>query len=93
LTELAEAEARLDAHQQSQKTLSEQERNRLLEMGSNLNAAWNDVSTPVELKKRIIRTSWGIELGRTRRKNWYRREEFLSAENFGEMLVTNKIFC
>ena len=26
----------------------------------------------------------GIELGRTRRKNWYRREDFLSAENFGE---------
>ena len=26
----------------------------------------------------------GIELGRTRRKNWYRREEFLRAENFGE---------
>jgi transposase len=26
----------------------------------------------------------GIELGRTRRKNWYRREEFLSVENFGE---------
>jgi len=26
----------------------------------------------------------GIELGRTRRKNWYRREEFLSAENFEE---------
>ena len=26
----------------------------------------------------------GIELGRTRRKNWYRREEFLRAENFEE---------
>ena len=25
-------------------------------MGSNLNAAWNEASTPVELKKRIIRT-------------------------------------
>jgi len=23
-----------------------------------------------------------IELGRTRHKNWYRREEFLRAENF-----------
>ena len=56
LTELAEAEARLDAHQQSQITLSEQDRNRLLELGSNLNAAWNEASTPVELKKRIIRT-------------------------------------
>jgi DNA invertase Pin-like site-specific DNA recombinase len=56
LTELAEAEARLDAHQQSQITLSEQDRNRLLELGSHLNAAWNEASTPVELKKRIIRT-------------------------------------
>jgi hypothetical protein len=56
LTELAEAEARLDAHKQSQITLSEQDRNRLLELGSNLNAAWNDASTPIELKKRIIRT-------------------------------------
>jgi hypothetical protein len=45
LTELAEAEARLDAHQQSQITLSEQDRNRLLELGSNLNAAWNEAST------------------------------------------------
>ena len=26
----------------------------------------------------------GIELGRARRKNWYRREESLSAENFAE---------
>ena len=26
----------------------------------------------------------GIELGRTRRKNWYRCEESLRAENFGE---------
>jgi len=26
----------------------------------------------------------GIELGRTRRKNWYRHEEFLRAENFAE---------
>jgi hypothetical protein len=56
LTELAEAETRLNAHKQSQITLSEQDRNRLLELGSNLNAAWNDASTPIELKKRIIRT-------------------------------------
>ena len=56
LTEVAEAETRLDAHQQSQITLSEKDRNRLLELGLNLNAAWNDASTPIELKKRIIRT-------------------------------------
>jgi len=56
LTEVAEAETRLDAHQRSQITLSEKDRNRLLELGSNLNAAWNDASAPIELKKRIIRT-------------------------------------
>jgi helix-turn-helix protein len=36
--------------------LNEIQRNRLLRLGSNLNAAWNDVSAPIELKKRIIRT-------------------------------------
>jgi len=56
LTQVAEAEARLNAHQRSQTTLSEEERNRLLQLGSNLNAAWNDASAPIELKKRIIRT-------------------------------------
>jgi len=56
LTEVAEAETRLDAHQQSQITLSEKDQNRLLELGSNLHAVWNDASAPVELKKRIIRT-------------------------------------
>jgi hypothetical protein len=56
LSELAEAKARLDAHQQSQRALSEEDRYRLLELGSNLQAAWNDASAPIELKKRIIRT-------------------------------------
>ena len=56
LTQVAESEARVSAHQQSQTTLSEEERNRLLQLGSNLNAVWNDPSAPIELKKRIIRT-------------------------------------
>jgi hypothetical protein len=56
LTQVAEAEGRLSAHQQSQTTLSEEERNRLLQLGSNLNAVWNDPSAPIDLKKRIIRT-------------------------------------
>ena len=56
LTQVAEAETRLNAHQQLQTTLSEEERNRLLQLGSNLNALWNDASAPIELKKRIIRT-------------------------------------
>ncbi len=36
--------------------LTEQQRSRLLALGANLTEAWNDPSTPVELKKRIIRT-------------------------------------
>jgi hypothetical protein len=56
LTQVAEAETRLNAHQQLKTTLSEEERNRLLQLGSNLNALWNDASAPIELKKRIIRT-------------------------------------
>jgi DNA invertase Pin-like site-specific DNA recombinase len=56
LIQVAEAEARLQAEQQSHTSLSEEERNRLFELGSNLNAVWNDASAPIELKKRIIRT-------------------------------------
>jgi DNA invertase Pin-like site-specific DNA recombinase len=56
LIQVAEAEARLQAELQSHKSLSEEERNRLFELGSNLNAVWNDASAPIELKKRIIRT-------------------------------------
>jgi DNA invertase Pin-like site-specific DNA recombinase len=56
LAQVAEAEARLQAEQQSQRLLSKEERNRLLELGSNLNAVWNDALAPIELKKRIIRT-------------------------------------
>jgi Recombinase zinc beta ribbon domain/Helix-turn-helix domain len=56
LIQVAEAEARLQADLQSHTSLSEEERNRLFELGSNLNAVWNDASAPIELKKRIIRT-------------------------------------
>ena len=56
LIQVAEAEARLQAELQSHTSLSEEERNRLFELGSNLNAVWNDASAPIELKKRIIRT-------------------------------------
>jgi DNA invertase Pin-like site-specific DNA recombinase len=56
LTLVAEAEDQLRAEQQSQRTLSEEEQNRLFETGANLNAVWNDESAPIELKKRIIRT-------------------------------------
>jgi DNA invertase Pin-like site-specific DNA recombinase len=56
LTQVVEAEARIQDEIQSQRSLNQKERDRLLELGSNLNAVWNDASAPVELKKRIIRT-------------------------------------
>jgi hypothetical protein len=56
LTKVSEAEDQLRAQQQSQRSLSEEEQNRLFEIGSNLNAVWNDESAPIEIKKRIIRT-------------------------------------
>ena len=56
LVQVAEAESRLQSELQSETSLNEAQRNRLLRLGSNLNAAWNDVSVPIELKKRIIRT-------------------------------------
>ena len=56
LAQVAEAEARLESEQQSRTSLSEAQRDRLLGLGANLHAVWNDVSAPIELKKRIIRT-------------------------------------
>jgi DNA invertase Pin-like site-specific DNA recombinase len=56
LAQVAEAEDRLKAQQQSQRSLSEEEQNRLFEIGADLNAVWNDESAPIEIKKRIIRT-------------------------------------
>jgi DNA invertase Pin-like site-specific DNA recombinase len=56
LVQVAEAEARLQAEEQAQVPLDENQRRRLLALGSNLQALWEDPAAPVELKKRILRT-------------------------------------
>lgn len=56
LAQESEAEARLQAEQPTQTPLSESERRRLLELGADLRALWDDPESPVELKKRILRT-------------------------------------
>ena len=49
------AEHRLKDECEASPTLSEEQRQQLLSLGANLEDAWNDPKTPVELKKRIIR--------------------------------------
>lgn len=56
LAQVGEAEARLQAEPPSQTPLSESDCRRLLELGADLRALWDDPSAPVELKKRILRT-------------------------------------
>jgi DNA invertase Pin-like site-specific DNA recombinase len=56
LVQVTAAEARLQAEQQSQRPLDENQRRRLLALGADLQALWNDPAAPVELKKRILRT-------------------------------------
>jgi recombinase/recombinase-like zinc beta ribbon protein len=55
LVQLAEAEARLQAEQKAQAPLTEAQQQRLLTLGSDLHALWDDPAAPVELKKRILR--------------------------------------
>ena len=56
LAKASEAEARLQAEPESLAPLDETQRQRLLALGGDLTAAWNDPAAPVELKKRILRT-------------------------------------
>ena len=56
LIQVAEAEARLQAEQQTQTPLNENQRRRLLALGEDLQVLWEDVAAPTELKKRILRT-------------------------------------
>ena len=56
LVQVSEAEARLQAEQQALVPLDERQRQRLLTLGSDLQALWEDAAAPVELKKRILRT-------------------------------------
>jgi hypothetical protein len=56
LTQVSETEERLQTAVNLAGSISENQRKRLLNLGANLSAAWNDPSAPVELKKRILRT-------------------------------------
>ncbi len=56
LAQVAEAEARLQLLNASFQPLSESQRLRLLELGSDLRTAWEHPHAPVALKKRILRT-------------------------------------
>jgi DNA invertase Pin-like site-specific DNA recombinase len=51
-----EAEARLQTERQGQLPLNDDQRRRLIELGSDLQALWGDPGAPAELKKRILRT-------------------------------------
>lgn len=56
LTQVSEAEARLQAEQKSLAPLTENQRQRLLALGADLQALWHDPAATPELKKRILRT-------------------------------------
>ena len=56
LAQVAEAEIRLQVLNASFQPLSDAQRRRLLELGSDLRAAWEHPEAPVALKKRILRT-------------------------------------
>ncbi|MBL9205181.1 MAG: recombinase family protein [Opitutaceae bacterium] len=56
LAGVAEAEERLRGAQHGAAPITEEQRQRMLTLGSDLQALWDDPAAPVELKKRIIRT-------------------------------------
>jgi hypothetical protein len=56
LVQVAELEGRLDAECQAEPSLTESQRQQLATLGADLHALWNGASTPVELKKRVLRT-------------------------------------
>lgn len=56
LVQVAELEGRLDAERQAEPSLTESQRQQLATLGADLHALWNEASTHVELKKRVLRT-------------------------------------
>jgi DNA invertase Pin-like site-specific DNA recombinase len=56
LMDLEQAKRKLEAAQSVQQPVSQDERKRLLELGSNLESVWSHAATQVTLKKRILRT-------------------------------------
>ena len=57
LVNVAESESRLAEATGTGHALSDEEKENILSLGSNLRALWEDPSAPLELKKRIIRTA------------------------------------
>ena len=56
LVQVAGLESRLDAQCQAGSSLTESQRERLTTLGADLQALWNEASTPMDLKKRVLRT-------------------------------------
>jgi len=56
LAQVSEMEARLEEERHSKPPLTEAQRERLLVLGADLQALWNEPGTTMELKKRILRT-------------------------------------
>jgi DNA invertase Pin-like site-specific DNA recombinase len=56
LVQVSELESRLEEECRDDPTLTESQRQRLATLGSNLHALWHEASTPVDLKKRVLRT-------------------------------------
>jgi len=56
LAQLAEAEARLAAAGKTAQPLGEQQLQQLIALSEDLTALWNHPETPIQLKKRILRT-------------------------------------
>jgi hypothetical protein len=56
LAQVAELESRLLEHGVEDPVPDRSQRERLLELGDDLHALWNEKATPVELKKQVLRT-------------------------------------
>ncbi len=56
LAQVAELESRLDAEGQVDHSFTESQRERLTTLGADLQALWDQAATPIELKKRVLRT-------------------------------------
>ena len=56
LVQVAELESRLDAECQVDHSLTQSQRERLTTLGADLQTLWSEASTPMDLKKRVLRT-------------------------------------
>ena len=56
LAQVSELESRVSVFRETSAPLSERERKRLLELGTDLRGLWHHPAAPVDLKKRVLRT-------------------------------------